>query len=223
MPDFVLRSEVRSQNRGNSAAALRILSSFGRPLETGGRGDQTRPARRPLRAHGSMGPRGLVEIMLQTSRLQQRWRIPWHILLIYPRHSYILIFIILILLRFKTVLGVFVSSHFPCHAPSPFGVHLAGTSGDMGSYRFHLKRVATNFLELRKYIGELEAHKRAHVRSGARRTSRKAHALLWQPRRRSSSSRPALRHLSNARGLRVGSLASQRCPSPVAKGSAAQG
>ena len=60
---------------------------------------------------------------------------------------------------------LFVSSHFPCHAPSPFGVHLAGTSGDMGSYRFHLKRVATNFLELRKYIGELEAHKRAHVRS----------------------------------------------------------
>ena len=109
------------------------------------------------------------------------------------------------------MVGVFVSSHFPCHAPSPFGVHLGGTSGDMGSYRFHLKRVATNFLELRKYIGELEAHKRAHVRSGARRTSRKAHALLWQPRRRSSSSRPALRHLSNARGLRVGSLASQRC------------
>ena len=90
MPDFVLRSEVRSQSRGNSAAAFRILSSFGRPLETGGRGDQTRPARRPLRAHGSMGPRGLVEIMLHTSRLQQRWRIPWHIILIYHRHSYIL-------------------------------------------------------------------------------------------------------------------------------------
>ena len=56
----------------------------------------------------------LVEIMLQTSRLQQRWRIPWHIILIYHRHSYILINIILIYRRHSYILIMFLGCGDVC-------------------------------------------------------------------------------------------------------------
>ena len=59
----------------------------------------------------------------------------------------------------------------------PFVCTLPVHPGIWATIDFTSKEVATNFLELRKYISELEAHKRAHVRSVLGRTARKARAL----------------------------------------------